>query len=68
MKDALSEKLISGDVGRIMRQKFNYRIQKADESVSEFAFHLFALAEEAFGPKADWPVQVQKTVKKLIFT
>ena len=43
MKDALSEKLISGDVGRIMRQKFNSRIQKAGESMSEFAFHLSTL-------------------------
>ena len=63
MKDALSEKLISGDVGRIIRQKFFTRTQKSGESVSDFAYHLSTLAEKAFGSKAEWPAQTRKVVE-----
>ena len=63
IKDALAEKLISGDIGRILRKKFYSRVQNSNESVSEFAFHLSTLAEKAFGEKKKWTEQTNKLVE-----
>jgi len=63
MKDLMAEKLISGDVGRIIRKKFYSRIQNAENSVGEFAFHLSTLAEKAFGEKRNWTEQTKKIVE-----
>jgi len=63
MKDALAEKLISGDIGRILRKKFYNRKQNVNESVSEFAFHLSTLAEKAFGERKKWTDQTLKLVE-----
>jgi len=63
IKDALAEKLISGDIGRILRKKFYTRTQNANESVSEFAFHLSTLAEKAFGERKKWTEQTSKLVE-----
>ena len=57
---AMSEKLLTGDVGRLLRQQFYQRRQRKDESVGEFAYQLELVAERAFGGKADWTVQIKK--------
>jgi len=63
IKDLLAEKLISRDIGRMLRKKFYNRTQQANESVSEFAFHLSTLAEKAFGEKGKWSEQTAKLVE-----
>lgn len=65
-KTAISEKLFSGNVGRIIRQKLYLRVQKPGESVGEFDFHLSTLAAKSFGAKAEWGEQTRQIQEEFL--
>ena len=62
-KDALAEKLVTEDVGRIMRKKFYNRVQNVGESINDFAYDLSKLAEKAFGLRQLWGDHVRNILQ-----